>query len=211
MTVTSVVRVEPAFPPNSLARQMVAGVLVLNFVVAGIICFSLYQSKLHYSTRAIVATQNISQILDEYITGIIAKVDIDIQSVSDEAERQLATGAIRDSTLNSFIIREHSRLPELVAFRATNESGDAIYGPEATPAKTTSLAHRDYFKSLRDTPDAGLLISKPIVGGISGKWMVILARRINKPDGTFAGLVYAGVELAYLTKTFSKIDVGTPA
>ncbi len=209
MTVTSVVRVEPAFPPNSLARQMVAGVLVLNFVVAGIICFSLYQSKLHYSTRAIVATQNISQILDEYITGIIAKVDIDIQSVSDEAERQLATGAIRDSTLNSFIIREHSRLPELVAFRATNESGDAIYGPEATPAKTTSLAHRDYFKSLRDTPDAGLLISKPIVGGISGKWMVILARRINKPDGTFAGLVYAGVELAYLTKTFSKIDVGT--
>jgi signal transduction histidine kinase len=192
-------------PPRT---QLIAGVVVLNLFVAGIIWYSLYQSKLQYVDRAAVITQNITQVIDENISGIIVKVDIALQAVSDEAERQLATGTLRESSLNSFIVREHSRLPELVVFRATDEAGNAIYGPRVTPVKTTSLAHRDYFSFLRDTPHAGLVISKPLIGGISGKWMVILARRINRPDGTFAGLVYSGIGLEYLTKTFSKINIG---
>ena len=200
-----------AAPPtggDALIKQLVAGVLILNLVVAGIICFSLSHSKVQYHDQAAVTTRSISQILDENISGILTRADIAMQAVADEAERQLATGAINDSSLNSFIIREHSRFPELVAFRATNAAGDAVYGPKVTPVKTTSLAHRDYFTFLRDTPHAGLVISKPLVGGITGKWMIVLARRINQPDGTFAGLVYAGVALDYLTQSFAKINAG---
>ncbi|MEI6207127.1 MAG: response regulator [Desulfuromonadales bacterium] len=196
-------------PAKALVKRLAAGVLVINLVIAGIIWFSLIRSRQSYLERAEVTTRNITQILDEDLSGTISKVDIAIQSVTDEAERQLATGTILESALNNFIIREHSRLPELVAFRATSASGDALYGPKVQPAKTISLAQRDYFSHLRDTPDAGLVISKPLIGGISGTWMIILARRYNHPDGGFAGLVYAGISLDYLTKIFEKIDVGS--
>lgn len=209
----------PGLPPWSemkqsttaklLKKRLVAGVIGVNLVVAGLIVFSLIRSKEDYKAHAVVTTQNIAQTLGGELSGTIANVDLAIQSVTDEAERQLQSGGIRDSELSKLIIRAHSRLPQLVAFRATDAKGDAIYGPKVQPAKTSSLAHRDYFTHLRDNPDAGLVISKPLIGGISGKWMIVLARRINLPDGGFAGLVYAGLSLDELTKSFSKINVGT--
>ncbi|MBT0663659.1 PAS domain S-box protein [Geobacter pelophilus] len=195
-------------PKHPFIKQLITGVMLLNLVVAVIILFSLAQSKHRYDERAAVTTQNLTQVLDEALSGIIAHVDVAILAVVDEAERQLASGAIDEIQFNNFIIREKSRLPELIAFRATDASGDAIYGPKASPVKTTSLAQRDYFAYLRDNPKAGLVISKPLVGGISGKWMVVFSRRVNRPDGAFAGLVYAGVPLDHLTKTFSKLNVG---
>jgi hypothetical protein len=200
--------VSPPAQVGSFPKYLVAGVVVLNLVVAAIGWFSLNRSREHYNVRAAVTAQNMAMILDENLTGIIAKVDIAMMAVVDEAERQLAVGPIKPETLSRFIVREHARLPELVAFRATDAMGDALYGPPAKAVSTTSLAHRDYFKFLQETPQAGLVISKPLIGGISGKWMVVLARRINRPDGAFAGLVYAGLALDYLTRDFTKIDIG---
>jgi two-component system, cell cycle sensor histidine kinase and response regulator CckA len=184
------------------------GILFLNVVVACIIWFSSQKSRLHYQNQAEVTTQNISQVLDENITNTFEKVDLALRAVCDDAELFLATGSRQSSQLNASILRELSRHPEIVALRVANASGDAVYGPKATPVTTTSLAHRDYFKYLRDNPQAGLVISEPLTGGISGKRMIVLARRLNRPDGSFSGLVYAGVALDHLTKSFGKIDVG---
>jgi signal transduction histidine kinase len=193
---------------NPFLRRLVTGVLLLNALVTGIVCYSLQNSKTHYEDGAAIATRNISRVLDENVSGIFAKVDIALQSVGDEAQRELATGSITPGALDGFIIREHLRLPELISFRATNSAGDALYGAKSKITRTISLAHRNYFKLLRDSPTAGIVISKPVIGGISGKWMVIIARRFNHPDGTFAGLVYAGLGLDYLTQSFKELNVG---
>lgn len=201
---------DQASGPSSLfARALVAGLLVLNLVVAAIGLYSLRQSRTHHDERAAITTRNLSQILDENLTGMLAKVDLALLAVVDEAEHQLTSGDLHAAQFSGVIIREHDRLPELTAFRATDASGDAIYGPTTPVARTSSLAHRDYFRRHRENPGAGLLISEPLVGGISGKWLVILSRRYNRPDGTFAGLVYAGVSLESLSRTFSQLDVGT--
>ncbi|MBU5638959.1 response regulator [Geomonas sp. Red69] len=182
--------------------------MVLNIVVVAMVSLSLLQSRDVYNERAKVNTQNLARVLDENISGVFFKIDVALQGVCDEYERQLAGGHVDHASLSRFIVRQHTRLPELLALRATDPAGLAIYGPEVTPATTKSLAHRDYFVHLRRTPGAGLVISKPLVGGISGKWMIILARRVNRPDGSFAGLVYAGVGLDYLSHSFSTLNVG---
>jgi hypothetical protein len=189
-------------------RFLLGMVLILNLVVAAIAGYSLKQSQRHYNEQAIETSRSVAKILDENLTGIVAKVDVAMLAVVDEAERQLAAGGIRKDRLDRFIVREHTRIPEVISFRATDPAGSAIYGPEAVPATTSSLAHRDYFQQLRDTPGASLTISKPLVGGISGKWMVVLARRINRPDGGFAGLVYTGVAISQLTAAFADVAIG---
>lgn len=189
-------------------KRLIAGVFTLNLMVIGMIWVALQNSKSHHEEQAAITTRNISRVLDENLSGIFSKTDIALQVVCDEAEHQLKQGVIHEDMLNNFIIRQHSRLPELVSFRATNAFGDAVYGPRSKVTTTTSLAHRDYFKLLRDNPGNRLAISKPLIGGISGKWMVILARRINAPDGSFAGLVYAGLGLEYLTQSFLNLNVG---
>ena len=191
-----------------LIRGLITGVLLLNILVAGMVLCSLEISKNHHEEQAIIDTRNISRVLNENISGIIQKIDITLQSISDEAAKQLAGGAIQAELLNSTINVQHSRLPELLTLRATDVNGDALYGRPVTVTTTTSLAHRDYFKFLRDAPGAGTVIAKPLIGGISGKWLLILARRINQQNGDFSGLVYAGIGIDYLTQLFKELNLG---
>jgi len=184
------------------------GIFFLNVLVGCMTFISLRDRKLHYQNQAMITTRNLSQVLDENITSACAKIDLALLAVCDEAEHFPATGSKPSSRLNACVMRERARLPEVASFRATNASGDAVYGPEVTPAIRSSLAHRNYFSYLRDNPHAGMVISEPLTGGITGTRMIVLARRLNRPDGSFAGLVYAGVALEYLTKSFTKIDVG---
>ncbi|MCM0080494.1 hypothetical protein L4X63_02720 [Geomonas sp. Red32] len=190
-------------------RNLILAVTLLNLLVAATICYALWRSHSHYAHRAVVGTQNISQVMDESLSGLFSKIDLGLQAVTDEAERQLEEGGIAPAKLDAFLVREHRRMPELVALRATDPQGEAVYGPQQIKPKTTiSVAHRDYFATLRDRPEAGMVISAPLVGGITGKWMVVLARRINRPDGSFGGLVYAGLDLDYLSRQFSRINNG---
>ncbi|GFO68343.1 hypothetical protein GMLC_19220 [Geomonas limicola] len=193
---------------SPFVRQLFGGVLLLNLVVAAIIWFSLQQSRARYEERAAVTAQNLAQVLDENLSGTVARIDTVLQAMVNAAQRELSRGAIDKGYFDNLLMQEHSRISGLTALRATDASGRAVYGAPVTPVTTSSLAQRDYFRYLRDHPGAGLVISKPLVGGISGKWMVVLARRISHPDGSFAGLVYAGVGLDYLTKSFSNINVG---
>ena len=70
------------------------------------------------------------------------------------------------------------------------------------------MADRAYFQEARRNPQAGLLISEPVVGRISGQWVVILARRLDQADGRFAGVAYVAITLAQLTRSMGLIDLG---
>ncbi|MBJ6725553.1 PDC sensor domain-containing protein [Geomesophilobacter sediminis] len=196
-------------PVKPFVKNLVVGVVLLNFLFAGGMCYALWRSYQAYERRAAISTENLAQVLDESISRSIAKADLALQGVVDEAERELAAGGIQPESLNAFIVRQHARLPELVALRATDSGGKAIYGKQNMAVKTTtSLAHRDYFKRLKEHRAAELVISKPVVGGISGKWMVVLARRINDRAGGFAGLAYGGLEIDFLVRSFARINTG---
>jgi two-component sensor histidine kinase len=195
-------------PERTLWRRLVGAVLVSNLVILGLVAFVLGESRTREDDQRAALSRNIAAVLNANLSGIIAKVDIALLSVTDEAERQLASGPIDKPRLDEFIVRTQSRLPEIESFRAANAEGLAVYGAEVTVANTKSLAHRDYFKTLRDHPSRTLVFSDPLVGGITGKWMVLFVRRISHPDGTFGGLAYAGVTLEYLTRSFASFDVG---
>lgn len=91
---------------NRLPTRFAVGILLLNLLVACIVWFSLQNSKTHYEKRATVTTRNISRVLDEHLSSIFEKVDLALQAVCDEAERQQAGGFIKHEVMNSFIIRD---------------------------------------------------------------------------------------------------------
>ena len=74
-----------------------------------------------------------------------------------------------------------------------------------------SLATRDFFRAHSENPaaDTGLYVSHPYRsqsrGGIP---TLALSRRIPAPDGSFAGIVAAGLNLAYLEDTLAQLDLG---
>jgi diguanylate cyclase (GGDEF)-like protein/PAS domain S-box-containing protein len=194
--------------PATFIKWLAAGILLINLFVVVLAGFSLRHSKLQHEERVAVTTQNLAQVLEEYIDGSFDKIDILLLAAVDEIESQLAGGGINRQELNSFLARRSALLPELAALRMLNAQGEIGYGTGLTAGTSTSAADRDYFIRFRNDPNAGLFISKPLVSRISGKWVIMLARRVNRHDGSFAGVVYGVVPLEHFLKLFTSIDVG---
>ena len=130
----------------------------------------------------------------------VGTIDYVLQVSADEIEHQAAGHATDAEAITRFLSRQQERFPHIDLLRATNPQGEAIWGRGVDPAQRASLAQRDYFKRLRDNPKLGLVIAEPIVGRISQQWIWLMARRINAPDGSFAGLVYASMFIRDLTQ-----------
>jgi len=189
-------------------RRLLLILVAINLFFLSLAGFAVWRSKVQYEDRATITTHNLSRVLAEHITETVNKIDLVVLAVADEVEEQLAGGRIDTRGLNAFISRQQSRLPALNGLRVVNAQGENAYGIGVNPGIRTSVADRAYFNILQNDPRARLVISEPVVGRVSKKWSLILARRVNNPDGSFAGVVYGAIALENLAATFSTIDVG---
>src|SRR5260370_420383 len=73
-------------------------------------------------------------------------------------------------------------------------------------AKQVNLSDRPHFLIHQANPEAGLYISQPVVGRVSKHWTLQFTRRLNHPDGSFAGVVVVSENPASLTDGFSNRD-----
>jgi two-component system, cell cycle sensor histidine kinase and response regulator CckA len=194
--------------PPSFIKRLVAGVLLLNLFVYALAALSLLRSWHQYEARVETSTQNLSRILENSIGGIVGKANVAILGVVDEAERQLAAGKIDRQTLDRCIARQSARVPELDSIRMADGEGNVVYGSGTEPGSPVNIADREYFRQVRDNPQQGTFISKPYFGRIAKKWAFSQARRVNHPDGAFAGVAFGVFSIEFFTRLFSSLDVG---
>ncbi|ACR31590.1 sensor domain-containing diguanylate cyclase [Burkholderia glumae] len=68
---------------------------------------------------------------------------------------------------------------------------------------------RDFFAAQRDDPDTGLFVSSPYTSVLTGDDpSIALSRRLNGPDGRFAGVVVLAVRLHYFRRLFAGLTLG---
>lgn len=75
---------------------------------------------------------------------------------------------------------------------------------EAAPI---NVSDRPYFQAHATDPTDRLLIAPPILGRMTGKWGVFLTRRMNAPDGNFAGLVLMAIDPAYFATVYASTSL----
>jgi PAS domain S-box-containing protein len=77
-----------------------------------------------------------------------------------------------------------------------NEMGKVTETTGALPGPT--YADRDYFQYHAEHADDHMRVGKPILGKVTGEWVITLSLRISRPDGQFAGVVFIAVRPTFL-------------
>jgi signal transduction histidine kinase/CheY-like chemotaxis protein len=92
-------------------------------------------------------------------------------------------------------------------FNVLNEAGEVIADPRGVGPHPGNWANRDYFQGHQKNPADVLTI-----GRLTGPPHVAmpLSRRLARPDGSFGGVVVAGIQLAWLDDRTAAASPGPP-
>jgi PAS domain S-box-containing protein len=205
--------VNPHMPPDSAPQGstfvtgLVVGAFLLNLFVVIIAGVSIEQSRMADEKSAAVSTQNLSQVIEHQVASSVDKIDLALRVAVDELDKRRASRSSDRRTLKTYLARIRGYLPEVTTLSVADADGNVVLAADTDSAFKTSVAGRDYFTRLRDNPDAQWTMSRVDVDRATGKRMIYLARRRNRTDGSFAGTVFAGIEIEKFAQMLSAIDV----
>ena len=88
-----------------------------------------------------------------------------------------------------------------------DDRGDLLLSVLPNPNRA-NISKREHFRVHAASASAGLYIGKPVITQLAGTWSFFLSRRLNRPDGSFAGIVSVGLDPAYFSDYYDNPELG---
>ena len=89
--------------------------------------------------------------------------------------------------------------------------GSLLESSDGSASVAGSYATREGFQAHAASATLGLFISKPFRDGPDGPWSLAFSRRLNDPDGSFAGIVTGTLRLSYMQDAYGRMQLGKDA
>lgn len=203
---------DEAFSPQS-TRAGATLRLTVSFMLVVIIAFLAVEGwRTWRDYRAAFASArdsvtNLARATAQHAEDTIRQVDVVTAALSERVEG--------DGLQNMDVARIH-KLLVLQAAIMPQLHGLFIYGPDGQwlvtdkeiIAETANNADRDYFQYHRTHEDRGVRIGAVIKSLSTHDLIIPVSRRLNNPDGSFAGVLLATVKVSYFVDYYGdfKID-----
>ena len=156
--------------------------------------------------NAVRQTRNLALALQVDAQSAFRAADQAVMAVADALGKGHGAGMDDDAV----VALMRSQLARGAVFRnllVTDAAGRIRHSArEALPP--VSIADRDYFRLHRERPDLGLHISPPLLSRIGSAWFAAVSRRLDGPDGAFAGIVFAVMDLQRFERFYASLDIG---
>jgi len=153
--------------------------------------------------RARSTSANLSATFAEYTVGVMRAMDQTLLSVKQDYEKDPERfdaaaevqkyAVLRDISLQLGLIGPDGNL----AFSSLDKSPEPVY-----------LGDREHFVAHVGGESGKMFISRPMVGRLSGRLSLQLSRRLDRPDGSFAGVVVISLDPQYLANLFNSASLG---
>ncbi|MEG2901379.1 MAG: diguanylate cyclase, partial [Massilia sp.] len=177
------------------------------FVVA--LCLLLLVIQISDSWRArqerlaevAVATANMSHALAAQGESAVRVVDTVLSGVVERVETDGTERGAARARLQLHLKNMASQVDELHALFVFGADGRWLMtSQERTPQFNN--ADREYFQYHAQHRDRGVHVGKPVRSRSSGEWVLPVSRRLDHPDGTFAGVALGTIRIAYFSTLY---------
>jgi diguanylate cyclase (GGDEF)-like protein len=106
------------------------------------------------------------------------------------------------------MVAQVANLPQLAGLFVYDETGKWLVNSRGVLTPTYNNADRAYFIYHRDHTGRLPYVGVPVVSRSSGKWIIPVSRRLNKPDGSFGGVALATLDVDYFRRFYQSFDIG---
>jgi hypothetical protein len=132
-------------------------------------------------------------VLEEQTASVLGAADLALLGI---AEGLRGDPALRehDPAFEDSLRRMLGNLPAVRALFVIGPDGFIVRDSDRdTPRR--NLADRDYFRVHAEEPNRGFFVGEPLVSRSVRTWFVGLSRRVETPQGGFAGVATAALDV----------------
>ena len=193
---------------SRMPRLLLAAVVILVLLLQGFLLLSSYREQIR---KAEIGTRNVAAILQTRLYDALRRTDADLAALASEIPPEALDRMAVPQYQQQINLRLASRLinvERMNGLHVHDANGDALYSSESVPARALNIADRDYFKTLRDDPSAGLVFSSVVKSALSGKDVLVIARAIRNANGRLLGTVLSPFDLESYKEQLGSLHVG---
>ena len=187
----------------SPAAAVIAFALAMTACVLGVVIWKSLEAKATALAGGQTDIQNLTHSLAEHASHTIQSADIAMAGMVDLLK-------YRDplpERFNPYLAETVSSLPQLREIGVLDVDGKWRYSSLAeTPRHSNS--DRSYFIYHRDTPGSALRINEALQSRLTGRSTIILSKRIDRQDGSFAGVLTAAIDSDYFNRFYKTFQLG---
>lgn len=186
---------------NIRAVIMLFGIFLLCFIWVGLY-FKIASERQEVIQSSIKETANFARAFEEHTLRTIKSADQTALFLKYQYEKE---GSSID--IPQYISEGRFTRQPFLMLSVIDANGDLIASSQV-PFVPSNLKDREHFLVHKDVDNGQLFVSKPVLGRASGKWSIQITRRINKPSGSFGGIVSISLDPFYFTEFYNQFDLG---
>jgi len=152
-------------------------------------------------------TLNLTNALNTYTEGTFKQSEVILLGLTERIEKD-GVGPQQLERLRLLVAQEMNALTQLNSVVLYDARGGWTFSSTMPALPQSNNADREFFKYHRDNPDRGIFIGPAILSRATGAWVISVSRRIDHPDGSFAGVIAVTISLEHFLKLYRTIHVG---
>ncbi|MDY7574681.1 PAS domain S-box protein [Actimicrobium sp. CCI2.3] len=170
----------------------VLGLLTLTLLWT-VIFFQLQDSRSVALEEASSQAEALSQDYADHSARLLRQIDQATQFVKFAYEQRQQSFRLDE------LVKRKGVMPAdlMLGVTISDANGNGVAGVH-TPG-LDDISDRDYFKVHAQADDDKLYISRALLEAYSTQWSIIVSRRLNRPDGSFAGIVAITLNQSFLS------------
>ena len=200
-----------AHPAASIRfRRLRLGVVVLGVLV--ILAFggsSAYDAWRAYG-NSIIATEreidNEAKALAEQTAWTFQAVDLLLEDTAHWYRSD--SSRMAPERVDEVLANRAAGVPQVRLITIADAQGIQRYRSSGPPPPHLDVSDRSYFMAQRDGTATGIFMSEPLITRSENRAAIVLSRRLEDNNGTFAGVVTAIVDLEDLQQIYRVVDLG---
>ncbi|HEY4135880.1 MAG TPA: PAS domain S-box protein [Alphaproteobacteria bacterium] len=198
-------------PPSRLTRLTALLVAVTGALSVGALAFIAWhtvQEGAQLRARAEQQVGGLSHIVAEQTSRTLQAVDSTLIGVMDVLKFGQLDLDRDGEAIHAFLERKQEPSPYIMGIFLVDPAGrivqSSLQNSLKSPTGQFNVAQQPYFMLHQDSAYVGLYVSSPRFSKARDAWMISVSRRINRPDGSFGGVVVAAVDPMYLSESLDR-------
>lgn len=150
---------------------------------------------------------NLSRSLADQAHDVFQTLDTILVGLQERAEAD-GLGTVEIERLRRLLVLRKGALGLVHSLEVIDASGRVLVSSADKPVARARMVGVTLMRHHRDTTSRDAFIGWPIQDGRDGTWVLTVSRRLNNPDGSFAGIVLASIPTSFFRDTYRRFDTG---